>query len=251
MMAHSREKQFLLTMGIMVALAIPILILGNLLKSRKSESNLPLPTPSPRSLQLSPTPLPENPANLKTYQNPKIGFEIQHPPEWKTAERESEVVWYSKEPSGASDPYALRVFFYGSDALDDSSPRCDKAETCFKVSQITTQDGALTISIWQPNDQLRQEMNLPPKHLFAFLDETGRPVVPEFSTNLLPVYFLGQILSTFKFLGEVTPTPVPVGEPEACVQVVTPAKNPATGECQEFPTPCDVPEGWEKVEKCF
>jgi hypothetical protein len=36
-----------------------------------------------------------------------------------------------------------------------------------------------------------------------------------------------------------------------CIQVVTPAKNPVTGECKEFPTPCDVPPGWVKVEKCF
>ena len=38
--------------------------------------------------------------------------------------------------------------------------------------------------------------------------------------------------------------------PIICIQVITPAKNPLTGECQEFPTPCDVPEGWEKVDKC-
>ncbi len=29
-----------------------------------------------------------------------------------------------------------------------------------------------------------------------------------------------------------------------CVQVSTPSRNPATGECKEFPTPCDVPDGW-------
>lgn len=35
-----------------------------------------------------------------------------------------------------------------------------------------------------------------------------------------------------------------------CIQVITPAKNPSTGDCREFPTPCDVPEGWEKVSGC-
>ncbi len=39
-------------------------------------------------------------------------------------------------------------------------------------------------------------------------------------------------------------------EPEVCIQVITPAKNPRTGECKEFPTPCDVPTGWEKVSAC-
>lgn len=35
---------------------------------------------------------------------------------------------------------------------------------------------------------------------------------------------------------------------EICIQVVTSARNPATGEIKEFPTPCDVPEGWETLE---
>lgn len=39
-------------------------------------------------------------------------------------------------------------------------------------------------------------------------------------------------------------------ESSICIQVITPAQNPLTGECKEFPTPCDVPEGWKKVEKC-
>lgn len=37
---------------------------------------------------------------------------------------------------------------------------------------------------------------------------------------------------------------------EGCIQVITPAKNLATGECKEFPTPCNVPEGWKKTEYC-
>lgn len=34
---------------------------------------------------------------------------------------------------------------------------------------------------------------------------------------------------------------------EVCIQVVTPARNPETGEVVDYPTPCDVPEGWEVV----
>lgn len=37
---------------------------------------------------------------------------------------------------------------------------------------------------------------------------------------------------------------------QVCAQVITPAKNSATNECKEFPTPCDVPTGWEKVNSC-
>lgn len=34
-------------------------------------------------------------------------------------------------------------------------------------------------------------------------------------------------------------------KPEVCIQVITPAKDPVTDEIREFPTPCDVPNGWE------
>jgi len=31
-----------------------------------------------------------------------------------------------------------------------------------------------------------------------------------------------------------------------CAQVITYAENPETGECESFPTPCDVPIGWKR-----
>lgn len=33
-----------------------------------------------------------------------------------------------------------------------------------------------------------------------------------------------------------------------CAQVVVKAKNPINGEVKEFSTPCEVPEGWQKIE---
>jgi hypothetical protein len=32
-----------------------------------------------------------------------------------------------------------------------------------------------------------------------------------------------------------------------CAQVITPARNPETGEIREFPTPCAVPDGWQPI----
>lgn len=37
-------------------------------------------------------------------------------------------------------------------------------------------------------------------------------------------------------------------EDKICIQVITPAKNPKTGEIEDFPTPCDVPEGWTIID---
>lgn len=51
-------------------------------------------------------------------------------------------------------------------------------------------------------------------------------------------------------LAEICAIPVPGlptagGNGTACIQVITPARNPETGEERDFPTPCDVPQGWE------
>ncbi|MDP3014802.1 MAG: DUF5667 domain-containing protein [bacterium] len=48
---------------------------------------------------------------------------------------------------------------------------------------------------------------------------------------------------------KVPPTTGIAPKPGACIQVITPAISP-NGICKEFPTPCDVPAGWKKVEKC-
>jgi hypothetical protein len=37
-------------------------------------------------------------------------------------------------------------------------------------------------------------------------------------------------------------------EGEYCAKVITPARNPETGDIKEFPTTCSVPEGWELIE---
>ncbi|MFQ5950777.1 MAG: hypothetical protein ACE5KH_01670 [Candidatus Geothermarchaeales archaeon] len=39
-----------------------------------------------------------------------------------------------------------------------------------------------------------------------------------------------------------------VEEPGGCIQVIAWARNPGTGEIVFFPTPCDVPLGWEILE---
>lgn len=57
----------------------------------------------------------------------------------------------------------------------------------------------------------------------------------------------------FPFSKEIiaSPTPVPTPmvtpTPEFCIQVITPARNLLTGEIKDFPTPCDVPDGWIKI----
>lgn len=54
----------------------------------------------------------------------------------------------------------------------------------------------------------------------------------------------GVLMSTDPALAP-TEGAVEMVEPEVCAQVITFARNPVTGQCEAFPTPCDVPEGWE------
>lgn len=49
---------------------------------------------------------------------------------------------------------------------------------------------------------------------------------------------------------EIKEIPLKEKPRKICIQVITPAQNPITGECKNFPTPCDVPEGWEKTDSC-
>ena len=52
--------------------------------------------------------------------------------------------------------------------------------------------------------------------------------------------------STFAIVGEKAPV---VKEPlKVCAQVITPAFK--DGQCVMYSTPCDVPEGWQTVNKC-
>jgi hypothetical protein len=41
---------------------------------------------------------------------------------------------------------------------------------------------------------------------------------------------------------------LPTKEKTMCIQVITRAINPSTGLEQDFPTPCDVPQGWQTIK---
>jgi|GEM_PF-3685261 len=50
---------------------------------------------------------------------------------------------------------------------------------------------------------------------------------------------------TFIYMVQLEREPV---EGRVCIQVITSAKNTQTGEVRDFPTPCDVPAGWEPLK---
>lgn len=46
------------------------------------------------------------------------------------------------------------------------------------------------------------------------------------------------------------PVDQPTDATRICIQVIAPARDPQTGTCKEFPTPCEVPTGWYRVPSC-
>ncbi len=57
---------------------------------------------------------------------------------------------------------------------------------------------------------------------------------------IVSVYYLNS------YLKEINPP----RDSQICAQIITSARNPKTGDCTVFPTPCDVPDGWEQVNDC-
>lgn len=62
------------------------------------------------------------------------------------------------------------------------------------------------------------------------------------------------MVDALKAVKSLLPTPLPTKTPSPtstpCLPVITYAWDPKTGACKSYPTPCDVPDNWEKVESC-
>jgi hypothetical protein len=84
-------------------------------------------------------------------------------------------------------------------------------------------------------------------NVYGFMDK---------DSNGIDVLIVRKVASVPKPIFKPTPNPIepklPVtSTPRVCIQVITPAYNPQNPfECKEFSTPCDVPPGWIKTEKC-
>jgi len=50
--------------------------------------------------------------------------------------------------------------------------------------------------------------------------------------------------------GKLVDVALSAAPPVPCIQVLAPARNPLTGECRVFPTPCDIPDGWQRTASC-
>src|SRR3989344_3995963 len=234
-----------------VALIIGLLVLGGVAYGgiwywKKQIMSTPIPTFTPRS---------DSTASWQTYLNEEYGFEFQYPVSLKDYSfREIEYMFtigslfkvqfvnFSSSPDNESERgHALNQLKSELLLEKEKIQKIGMLLTYGMKALINNQagDGLFrTATIFTPaNDRIWfvMELDLPED---IFRDYINKNIsIPESvfqsSENQSRIKMFDQILSTFRFV-----------EPEICIQVVTTARNPKTGEVRDFPTPCDVPEGW-------
>jgi hypothetical protein len=175
---------------------------------------------------------------IETYTNAEYGFEFKHPATWSvTQDRDVFLLAKATRPGNEGERIILNVWpnqgsveknlefiklQYGGE-FDSyrSYTSTDNWQGRYRVYPTKDGGGGPNITMFMITEN----------NIMA-ADGGGNPGP---ITDFEPVFF--EILSTFKFI-----------EPQACIQVITRAKNAQTGEEKDFPTPCDVPIGWVKVQ---
>ncbi len=192
---------------------------------------------------------------LKTYTNADLGISFSYPAAYVVeersapgAERIQKSVILVREadlaniPVGGEGPTTINFDFFQNnlDKLSAEQWATGSAPSNYKLSTGATTplllDGreAFTYA-W---DGLYHGLSSVISHGDWILMTTVTTLTAE--DEILSDYV--QVLKTLKL---TAPKPIAAGDDgTVCAQVITPARNNATGELRDFPTPCSVPAGW-------
>ena len=186
--------------------------------------------------------------NQKTYSDEALGFEIKYPEAWRAEECTYEgfgIVGFGDSSekllvcNSDAPPLSYINVQVGGPAAQFDLILDNLLNNLDNTSRIDMElDGRPAVKIYgetKPTEGPGLPVGI--KMIMVFTKERGK-VYSVNHWNLDNKDYtkeFDEMLSTFKFLGGDT----------VCIQVITKAKNPQTEETRDFPTPCDVPEGWD------
>ncbi len=125
--------------------------------------------------------------------------------------------------------------------LADLMAAMREGNTYVNVHSSTFPDGEIRGQIKPDTDESRERLKVEIKDGMAraefrfFVNTVQRNEIVEGTFQKLSTLSLNNILDSL--------------EGVVCIQVITSAISPS-GICREFPTPCDVPEGWKMASRC-
>jgi len=209
------------------------------------------------------TPRPDPTADWQTYRNEQYGFEFRYPGDWKVGSSGNTVQLYTYQGEGVLIPRetdakmeigAERVkeiynqeetelLYYGNNKVFEITRASVIGPGTTRIVYLESLDNDfLQIAFFFNHELYRNEFNQI-LSTFKFIDspivtfeqcvEAGNPVMESFPEQCRTQD--GVLFVNWQGAGQF------------CAQVITPARNPQTGEVRDFPTPCDVPENWEPV----
>jgi hypothetical protein len=187
--------------------------------------------------EFAPCPGEEIPVDWKKYENFEYGFELRYPEGlefYNYGSVGTRLLGVSFTEINSEIP-SIHVEILNeeySEKLSDSRQRLTDSNKYIGITDMQYSLGGVIIGRIIGNEGERGSESNMYREIIMPLENKGVLFITSvgFEETLL-----NQILSTFKFI-EL--------EGEFCAQVITPARNPQTGEVKQFPTPCDVPDGW-------
>ncbi len=174
----------------------------------------------------------------KTYRNEEYGFEFDYPRDWNLKEEvigmQGVLLNQQNDDLGSGAVSISRSNFAGTlkDFIITDNNNFNILENkILKYSDIN----------W--TYQLSQDKREPTLQFITVYAEKNGAIYSVASRNFdSPKELINKILETFKF---ITPTQTEDNQ-QLCAQVITRAKNTATGEIKDFPDAC-LPDGWVKI----